>query len=97
MAVDVVLNGTDALDRLALTRTTRVMHPFPGVRFAAAHPRQEPSAVIPHAGICAGAAGKGGPYRDLVSPRHVMCQQPSGRDRAGCLLRVGPRLAGSVL
>jgi len=28
------------------------------------HPRQEPSAVVPHAGICAGAARKGGPYRD---------------------------------
>jgi hypothetical protein len=28
------------------------------------NPRQEPSAVIPHAGICAGAARKGGPYRD---------------------------------
>lgn len=26
--------------------------------------RQEPSAVVPHAGICAEAARKGGPYRD---------------------------------
>ena len=26
-------------------------------------PSQEPSAVVPHAGICAGAARKGGPYR----------------------------------
>ena len=33
---------------------TRIMHPFPEARFAATHPRQEPSAVIPHAGICAG-------------------------------------------
>jgi RNA-directed DNA polymerase len=32
----------------------RNMHPYPSVRFAAMHPRQEPSAVIPHAGICAG-------------------------------------------
>ena len=32
----------------------RNMHPYPSVRFAAIHPRQEPSAVIPHAGICAG-------------------------------------------
>jgi hypothetical protein len=39
----------------------RVMHPFPEQRFAATHPRQEPSAVIPHAGICAGAAREGGP------------------------------------
>ena len=31
------------------------------------HPRQEPSAVVPHAGICAGAARKGGPYRDSRS------------------------------
>jgi hypothetical protein len=33
------------------------------------NPRQEPSAVIPHAGICAGAARKGGPYRDPLSNR----------------------------
>ena len=32
---------------------TRTLHPFPEVRFAA-NPRQEPSAVVPHAGICAG-------------------------------------------
>ncbi len=37
----------------------RVMHPFPEVRFAATHPRQEPSAVIPHAGICAGGRPRG--------------------------------------
>jgi RNA-directed DNA polymerase len=29
----------------------RVRHPFPDVRFRRHHPRQEPSAVIPHAGI----------------------------------------------
>ena len=29
-------------------------------------PSQEPSAVVPHAGICAGAARKGGPYRDCA-------------------------------
>ena len=32
----------------------RVMHPYPEARFDARHPRQEPSAVVPHAGICAG-------------------------------------------
>ena len=32
----------------------RVLHPYPDARFDARHPRQEPSAVIPHAGICAG-------------------------------------------
>jgi RNA-directed DNA polymerase len=32
----------------------RVMHPYPEARFDANHPRQEPSAVVPHAGICAG-------------------------------------------
>src|SRR6266700_1721734 len=30
------------------------LHPYPDPRFDARHPRQEPSAVIPHAGICAG-------------------------------------------
>ena len=32
----------------------RVMHPYPERRFDARHPRQEPSAVVPLAGICAG-------------------------------------------
>jgi len=39
------------------------------------HPRQEPSAVVPHAGICAGAAqvrkGEGRPYRDQDTPTNV--------------------------
>ena len=43
---------------------TRVMHPYPEVRFAATYPRQEPSAVIPLAGICAG----GGPNRKRTVP-----------------------------
>jgi group II intron reverse transcriptase/maturase len=34
--------------------TPRVLHPYPGTRFDARHPRQEPSAVVPLAGICAG-------------------------------------------
>jgi RNA-directed DNA polymerase len=32
----------------------RVLHRYPDVRFDARHPRQEPSAVVPLAGICAG-------------------------------------------
>ena len=32
----------------------RVMHPFPGRALRRQNPRQEPSAVVPHAGICAG-------------------------------------------
>ena len=44
----------DAPDRHPVATAPRMMHPFPEVRFAATHPRQEPSAVIPHAGICAG-------------------------------------------
>ena len=32
----------------------RILHPYPNERFLAKHPRQEPSAVAPHAGICAG-------------------------------------------
>jgi len=44
------------MDRLA-TRWLppgRVMHPYPETRFDARHLRKEPSAVVPHAGICAG-------------------------------------------
>jgi RNA-directed DNA polymerase len=37
-----------------------ILHPSPRVRFDARTPRQQPSAVVPHAGICAGAARKGG-------------------------------------
>jgi group II intron reverse transcriptase/maturase len=32
----------------------KILHPYPSVRFYAKHPRQEPSAAAPHAGICAG-------------------------------------------
>jgi RNA-directed DNA polymerase len=32
----------------------RILHPWPNVRFAATHPRQEPGARIVPAGICAG-------------------------------------------
>jgi RNA-directed DNA polymerase len=32
----------------------RTLHPYPEMRFDARHPRQEPSAVVPLAGICAG-------------------------------------------
>lgn len=34
----------------------RILHPWPNQRFDANHPRQEPGAGIPHAGICAGGA-----------------------------------------
>ncbi len=34
----------------------RISHPWPNARFAVRHPRWEPSAVIPHARICAGGA-----------------------------------------
>jgi RNA-directed DNA polymerase len=32
----------------------RILHPWPDARFDATHPRQEPSALAAHAGICAG-------------------------------------------
>ncbi len=32
----------------------RILHPWPDARFDARHPRQEPSALAVHAGICAG-------------------------------------------
>ena len=34
----------------------RITHPWPSIRFAVKHPRWEPGAGIPHAGICAGGA-----------------------------------------
>lgn len=35
----------------------KLCHPHPNDRFYAKHPKEEPSAVVPHAGICAGGAG----------------------------------------
>ena len=40
----------------------RAVHPFPEARFAATHPRWEPSAVVRHAGICAGGRPRGRCY-----------------------------------
>lgn len=34
----------------------RITHPWPSLRFAVKHPRWEPGAGMPHAGICAGGA-----------------------------------------
>jgi RNA-directed DNA polymerase len=36
--------------------TPRITHPWPDRRFAVRHPRWEPGAGMPHAGICAGGA-----------------------------------------
>jgi len=41
------------LARIWLPRP-RVTHPYPKQRFDVRHPRQEPSAVVPHARVCAG-------------------------------------------
>jgi hypothetical protein len=49
--------------------TARVKHPFPATRFDARTRGREPSALAAHAGICAGAARKGGPYREHVDAR----------------------------
>jgi len=35
----------------------RITHPWPNVRFFVKYPRQEPGALVAHAGICAGGAG----------------------------------------
>ena len=61
--------GAASAHRLTWTRMRRLtarwlptpkrMHPFPNARFAATHPRQEPSALVPHAGICAGGRPQG--------------------------------------
>jgi RNA-directed DNA polymerase len=38
--------------------TPRIQHPWPNTRFDVHYPRQEPSAGIPHAGICTGGGRK---------------------------------------
>ena len=46
-------------DRVTAVRLPkpRILHPWPQDRFAVKHPRWKPSAVVPHAGFCAGGAG----------------------------------------
>jgi RNA-directed DNA polymerase len=46
----------ERMSRLAKTwlPQPRVSHPYPKQRFDVRHPRQEPSAVVPHARVCAG-------------------------------------------
>jgi len=46
----------ERMSRLAKTwlPRPRVSHPYPNQRFDVRHPRQEPSAVVPHARVCAG-------------------------------------------
>ena len=54
----------------------RTTHPYPNDRFAATHPRQEPSAVIPHAGTA-----RGPPVRAVPTATHA--GHGSARPRCG--------------
>ena len=56
----------------------RIQHPWPEQRFLVNHPRQEPGAVAPHAGICAGAASNGlsRPPRTASACQDGRCHQP---------------------
>jgi hypothetical protein len=61
-------------------------HPAPLSRGALrrSHPRQEPSAVVPHAGICAGGGPKGPslpPSRRCRSPRRRTTSTGHARPR----------------
>jgi len=63
-----VLRRRGQKDRMSWQRMTvlqdrwlpkpRIIHSWPSQRFAARHPRWEPGAGMPHAGICAGGAGQ---------------------------------------
>jgi len=57
--------GPDDADHESMATTTPRETSLLGSTLRRRYPRQDPSAVIPHAGIDAGAARKGGPYRDL--------------------------------
>ena len=85
--------GADAPPHRPLVATRPHPASLPTNAFRRPHPRQEPSAVIPHAGISAGAARKGGPYRDRHRGAIVM---PTGR---ACPLAIAfrrPRLDDNV-
>ncbi|MBW4090397.1 MAG: hypothetical protein HIU82_04690 [Proteobacteria bacterium] len=45
-------------------RKPRITHPWPNVRFAVKHPRREPGAGTPRAGICGGTGADARPNRD---------------------------------
>ena len=69
-----VLRRRGQKDRMSWRRMTvlqdrwlpkpRIIHPWPSQRFAVRHPRWEPGAGMPHAGICAGVRANTHPYRD---------------------------------
>ena len=46
--------GADAAPRDRWLPQPRILHPWPDAALRRQNPRQEPSAVVPHAGICAG-------------------------------------------
>ena len=49
--------GLEGIREAARRDGRRTTHPYPEVRFRVKHPRQEPCAAIPLAGICAGGRG----------------------------------------
>jgi hypothetical protein len=54
-----VMNAIDEVDFLGFSygyRPGRILASISGPALARHYPRQEPGAVIPHAGICAGGA-----------------------------------------
>ncbi len=60
----------------------------PNVRPVRQHPRQEPGAVVPHAGICPGAPRKGRPYRNRYTFLRADCEQiQKGRVSQSCSAR----------
>ena len=62
----------------------RILHPYPGARFDATHPRQEPYAVVPLVRICAGGGQR---WPSLPRPANFRQTAPE--------IRVWPRFAGT--
>ena len=99
--------GTHGAPGHALAPACPSPAPLPGGTLCRQELRQQPSAGIPHAGICAGAARKGGHYhnRSLLPPRvalpgmaHQRPPRPMGHEEVQATpatLRQSIRLAGA--
>ena len=61
--------GADGPPRARWLPPARILHPWPERAIRRPHPRQEPSALAAHAGICAGGRRQGRSLPRSIKPR----------------------------
>ena len=67
----------------------RILHPWPEKRFLVNHPRWEPGAVAPPAGICAGGGEKWPALPRPPPRRHQECYRVVARSESDKEVRPG--------